>query len=374
MQKRKLCGCPKNKIPGYGFPGFPVTCCQSCQVEGMVCAAKKCVICNIKQPCYNYPGQPPRFCKSCIPDEGMVDVRSLRCTVCNVKQRSHAMPEGKPTHCASCASDGMVDMKGQLCVPCRENGIYVRASFGFTGQKKIACAGCRVDGMVDISNKRCAECLAEGKQVQPSLGYPGKPAVACSKHAEDGMVSLSTYSSQCERCERPERRQRLKVGLCYTCRCGDLRAELRVREFLTHKFPEIQWTFDKSSQKIVQACGRHHRPDIFADMGSYNLIVEVDEGQHADAWKYPLNDEVKRMKALRDACRPKPLLMLRHNPDDDYQIDGVKQDIHEAARLAILADKIRSSCCPVDLRVEYLFYNPSRVQVLEEALSRILSF
>jgi hypothetical protein len=53
-------------------------------------------------------------------------------------------------------------------------------------------------------------------------------------------------------------------------------------------------------------------PDLFLDLGSHVLVVEVDEDSHAS---YDCSCENKRLMQLSEDVDHRPLVMIRFNPD-----------------------------------------------------------
>jgi hypothetical protein len=66
--------------------------------------------------------------------------------------------------------------------------------------------------------------------------------------------------------------------------------ESSVIHFLKEAFPDRPWVFDR---KVDNGCSRY-RPDIFLDLLTHSLIVEVDENQHDS---YDCECENKRLMA-----------------------------------------------------------------------------
>ncbi len=74
------------------------------------------------------------------------------------------------------------------------------------------------------------------------------------------------------------------------------------------KFPGVDWVEDK---RVKDGCSLR-RPDLFLDMGSHVVIVEVDENQ-LDT--YDCTCENRRTMELSRDVSHRPLVMVRFNPD-----------------------------------------------------------
>jgi hypothetical protein len=85
--------------------------------------------------------------------------------------------------------------------------------------------------------------------------------------------------------------------------------ETAVSDFLKQEFPNITMTFDK---KIEYGCSKR-RPDCYIDMGSYTIVIEIDENQHQS---YDCTCTNKRMMELFQDSGNRPLYLIRFNPDD----------------------------------------------------------
>lgn len=93
-------------------------------------------------------------------------------------------------------------------------------------------------------------------------------------------------------------------------------------------------------QQIDGGCSRR-RPDIFIELLTHSLIVEIDEQQHNDA-DY-CSCENKRMMQLYEDLGRRPLVFIRFNPDRYTTSNGkVKKscfDVHNAIDVPVIADK-----------------------------------
>ncbi len=84
--------------------------------------------------------------------------------------------------------------------------------------------------------------------------------------------------------------------------------ESSVVAHLKEKFPGVTWVCDKP---VIDGCSRR-RPDLFLDMGSHVLIVEIDEDQHKT---YDCTCENRRLMEISKDVSRGPVVMVRFNPD-----------------------------------------------------------
>ncbi len=78
--------------------------------------------------------------------------------------------------------------------------------------------------------------------------------------------------------------------------------------FLKAKFHDKTWICDR---KIEGGCSRRW-PDLFLDMGSHIVIVEVDENKHDT---YDRTCENRRLMEISQDLNHHCLVMIRFNPD-----------------------------------------------------------
>ena len=92
--------------------------------------------------------------------------------------------------------------------------------------------------------------------------------------------------------------------------------EKDVVDRITQTFTSFTWVADK---KVQDGCSRR-RPDLLLDMGSYIIIVEVDENKHTD---YDCSCEHKRLMELSQDLQHRPIVFIRFNPDDYTNQSGI---------------------------------------------------
>jgi hypothetical protein len=80
-------------------------------------------------------------------------------------------------------------------------------------------------------------------------------------------------------------------------------------------FPEASWVCDKTIQDGCSA----RRPDLFLDMGTHIIIVEVDENKHTG---YECVCEHRRLMEMSQDLGHRPLVVIRFNPDSYEDEEG----------------------------------------------------
>jgi hypothetical protein len=84
--------------------------------------------------------------------------------------------------------------------------------------------------------------------------------------------------------------------------------ENSVGERIRSIFPNDEWRFDKS---VPFGCSRK-RPDVYLDLRSHLIIVEIDEHRHSS---YDCSCENKRLMQLSQDVGHRAIVFLRFNPD-----------------------------------------------------------
>ena len=84
--------------------------------------------------------------------------------------------------------------------------------------------------------------------------------------------------------------------------------ENAVVTYIRETYPNFDWIADK---KIIDGCS-HRRPDLFLDMGSHIIIIEIDEYNHVF---YNKSCEEKRIHQIVEDTGFRHVVFIRFNPD-----------------------------------------------------------
>jgi hypothetical protein len=356
-QQKKLCkhdGCKTR--PSFEFEGeTKALYCSQHKLDGMIdINNKRCIQDGCKtRPSYNNEGESKAIYCAQHKLDGMIDIKHKRCIQdgCTVQPNYNFEMESKPIYCAEHKLDGMIDIKNKRCI---QDGCTITPNFNFNGQTKaLYCSQHKLDGMINIISKRCKH---DGCKTQPSFNFEGtSKSLYCSRHKLDGMINLINkrcihdgctvhpnynfemeskpiYCSQhkldgmihikCKRCIHDgcmtivTRNTTSYKGYCVRCFIHIFpdskhsrsykTKETHVCNFVKETFADVNISFDKC---IQGGCSKR-RPDIFLDMYTHSIIVEIDENQHQD-----YTCENKRMMQLFEDLGSRPLVMIRFNPD-----------------------------------------------------------
>jgi hypothetical protein len=267
-----------------------------------------CLKCT-KRPTYNFKEKHRGvLCKE-HKEDGMVDVENAECELCEKQPCYNVLGIKRPRFCFEHKETNMVNVRMK---PCIEGECIIEPTFNHVGQKPAYCFNHKKEGMIDVKHDKCEKC-----SIRPNFNFSGeKKGRFCAAHASEKMVDVCR--TFCEVCN--DVRGNVKYdNLCYRCFIytfpdssilfNHKTKERTVADFIRFSFKNIEWVFDKS---IFGGCSRR-RPDIFADMGHFNLILEIDENQHD---KYDCSCENKRLAEMFLDGGSLPIVFIRFNPDD----------------------------------------------------------
>jgi hypothetical protein len=306
--------------PTHNFEGLKAQFCAKHSEHGMFnVVTKKCLKCSTL-PSYNFEGLKAQYCVV-HKELGMVDVISIRCVKCS-KQPSYNFEGLPPLYCVTHTAIGMVDVRSVKCAKCLKQPAY-----NFKGLPPLYCLTHVEVGMIDVINKRCLKCM-----IRPNYNYNGlSEGIYCYIHKEPDMVNVlgkrcltttcstfatnSNYDGYCLRCFmlNPENEGKQFYRNQNT-------KERNVANCIQSLFPEFNWRMDK---RIVGGQSKR-RPDIFVDMESYVIIVEIDEYQHTRHPSYDKNHESARLMEIWADIKRRNIILIRFNPDSYITREGIK--------------------------------------------------
>ena len=162
-------------------------------------------------------------------------------------------------------------------------------------RRKSSCKDCGGASICEHNRRksRCKDC--------------GGSSLCKSEHCEtSGIKKYNGYCLPCCIQVCPE----IEVSRNYKTKEKDVVDRIKAT------FPNFTWVADK---KIKDGCSLR-RPDLFLDMGSHIIIVEVDENQHND---YDCSCEHKRLMEISQDVGHRPIVFIRFNPDAYMNADGI---------------------------------------------------
>ncbi len=240
---------------------------------------------------------------------------------CSVKNAIFAYSKtDKSKYCAKHKVPGMIDVISKTC---EEDRCDTIPNFNFRGQTKgIRCSDHRLEGMIDVKNKTCEE---DNCVKQPHFNFRGlKKGIRCADHRLEGMIDV--ISKRCASCGLFQATNPQKDYMCSQCFMFNNPNHEYSRHYKTKEL-----TFTKQlkqdlllsgidcvlDSKISGGCSRR-RPDVFIDMLTHVLIIEIDENQHLS---YDESCEYVRTIELNEDIGHRPMYIIRLNPDS-YKLNG----------------------------------------------------
>lgn len=389
------------KIAHFGIPGGKATHCLTHGRDlGMInVRTRRCTNpgCNIQATFGAEGSKKPTHCSSHGRPQGFVDVVNAKCAhpKCGVKPVFGPV-SGRASHCAQHGRPlGFVDVINKRCAiggceltvnfgkpgeaathcqahgeclgfinvsrkTCRNPECNLSATYGPSGGRITMCAEHgREHGYVNLVTKRCA---SEGCMVMPSYGCKiGGKATHCAAHGSELNLIMVTG----KRCGFKEHAFKCDVVIDphhSFCASHDTERkrlsrvrEIQVANFLRANASRLWSSWNRQIQD-GKACGGAYRPDFVFDMGTYIIIIEVDEHQHA--FRGYSCDE-KRMVDIFNSYGGLPVVFIRWNPDS-YCVAGKPRKTLLRSRLDLLLSELECQMATHPkhlLEVHRMFYD-----------------
>ena len=150
-------------------------------------------------------------------------------------------------------------------------------------------------------------CIELGCNKQPSFNYPEeKKPITCREHHLYGMVNVREY----KRCPCGKFTHHCDYCIsCYNEQNGIVRnkGENMLKNYLKERFPQLCL---KTEFKIC-----NYKIDFLLELVELFIVIEHDEKQHKDKWKYPVEREAQREKKIFEKLSEKKrTVLIRFNP------------------------------------------------------------
>jgi hypothetical protein len=253
--------------------------------------------------------------------DGMIDVIHKSCfhEDCETQPKYNVRGLKTGLYCVEHKLDGMINVLSKTCF---HEDCETQPKYNVRGLKiGLYCSTHKLDGMIDVETKTC---FHEDCETQPKYNVRGlKIGLYCSTHKLDGMIDV--IHKTCHLCDTLISNKQYR-GHCLRCFINTFPTENVARNHKTKErnvvdciklmFPDLDW---KEDRKVSCGCSQR-RPDLFLDLATRVIVVEIDENQHTD---YDSNCETKRMMEISQDVGDRDIVFIRFNPDN-YKKDNVK--------------------------------------------------
>lgn len=313
-KKRPCCNYENMLVPEY---------CSEHKLDDMInVTIKKCLHddCD-KIPSFNYEGLNRLYCSQ-HKLEGMVDVSHRLCEHegCNIQAVYNVIGQKSGRFCVNHKLEGMIDVGGRCIV----SECYDRAQYNYKDQtKKLYCVKHKKPDMVNICTQNCA---APGCFLSPNYNYKGLSPIYCSKHKLSEMIDVRGVMCINEGCITLKNKNIQYKGYCVRCFIHlfpneNISKNFRIKERFVTDFIKEKFSSNKIIyNKTAGGCSLN-RPDIYIDLLTHVIIIEIDESQHK---YYDTTCEIKRLNNLFEDFGYRSIIFIRFNPDGYIDKHGVK--------------------------------------------------
>jgi hypothetical protein len=373
--KHKEC----EKVAWYNYQNEQIPIyCRKHKSENMIvmyqrrCQFKGCT----KRSTFALPGEKSKFCAE-HKENGMINdtyrIRrihnSCRANGCEKIPVFNFATEKRGKYCKEHKLENMVNVKDKHC---QHENCTTRPSFGFPNTRtSLFCFAHKKEGMIQL---HCDYCQHEGCTIQASYGFPNGKRQFCTEHKEENMIHLHSNKCEFEECplipnfnfegetkgrfclsHKDEEMIDVVSPKCKTPLCGKIvgtkhkgyclrcffhlfpdepvyrnykTKEKAIGDFIKKIFNKYLWTFDKK----IKGGSSNRRPDIFLNLGSCIIVIEVDENQHVN---YDTICENRRLMEISLDVGHKPIIFIRFNPDDYISDDEKIASCWEINKLGV---------------------------------------
>jgi very-short-patch-repair endonuclease len=160
--------------------------------------------------------------------------------------------------------------------------------------------------------------------------------------------------------------------VCAECRKNSCKKEWAI---VRHLRSVIHTPFEFNSSKMLQGCSKK-RPDVYFDLPTHCLIVEIDENQHRE---YGDSCECARISEIVSGIGGRPVTIIRYNPDVVTSRTG-RVTVAQKERVTLLVDTVKRELVrqhdAFSVRIIQLYYNdalPTYLPTKEEDITSLVA-
>ena len=276
--------------------------------------------------------------------------------------------------CAKLAMRGFVDEQPELCLLHKDFGMRKviwncqcgkGATYGMQRFNPTHCAKCKQENMWKVLERGCWTKICDKRAI---YGLPNYKPTACLEHMKTGMINR--LRPQCNLCMSVGVNNKYKpycAGCFFFINPDDPRKTLYKNKEHAFLLPIKEIYPDIVIDKVIEGGTSKRRPDGLIRMNEYNIIIEIDEGQHL---RYDTLCENRRMMDIFQDLGSKPIVFIRMNPDGyrngikrirsvfDKHGKPNKENLQERIdKLVETIEGVKGSDREKDVQVIELFYN-----------------
>uniref|UniRef100_A0A6C0AZH9 Uncharacterized protein n=1 Tax=viral metagenome TaxID=1070528 RepID=A0A6C0AZH9_9ZZZZ len=283
--------------------------CKECGGSGL-CEHNRqkwqCIDCGTLCLCEH--GKRIKYCKDC--DGSLLCIHFREKKSCKECHGTCICEHNKLRHrCKDCKGSAICihNKLKYSCKECKGSAICIH------NKKKDSCNGCKGSAICkhNINKRYCKECDGSGycihNKIKTYCKICGGSCLCKSSWCE--TRSTKKYEHFCLFCFIhlfPEK----EISRNYKTK------EKVISNYITTNISEYSFTLDK---RINDGCSLK-RPDVFLDLGTHCIIIEIDENQHTF---YNTTCENKRIMELSKDVNFRNIIFIRFNPDG-YKKDDKK--------------------------------------------------
>lgn len=347
--------------------------CKECDGRGLCEHENRkysCMICNTSKLCIHNKNK--YYCKECK-GNGICEhnKQRSRCKECHGSQI--CIHDRDKQRCTECGSGSQICIHKkwiQQCIECAGVGICEHK------RRKDMCKICLGNSLCihKVNKYQCSKCRSSSSYCEHDKQKRDCKECGGSRLCKSEWCHQRSIKKYCNYC-----------FYCYVNMFPDVKIarnyktkENTVKQFINTEYPEYKWKFDT----IIKLGSSHRRPDIFVDVSTHIIIIEIDEDQHNHIQEICEN---RRLMEISRDLNHRPITVIRFNPDSYIDISGNKinscwrcdskgninisntKKIEWNDRLNQLKKRIDFSLInsyDKTLHIEYLFYDCNKIEHL----------
>jgi hypothetical protein len=262
--------------------------------------------------------------------------------------------EKKGLYCLEHKKENMINITSKRCLhdKCKENAL-----FGLTNKRPQYCNKHKQQNMINlVLENKCniLDCDNEYCHLINNIKY-------CNAHIPDDNYGM-VVKRLCRYCDIKEE----ATHICKDCKKIQNKKEWAIVRYLRKV---IDTKFEWNSSKMLQGCSKK-RPDIYFELNTHCVIVEIDEHQHNS---YEDSCECARINEIVNGIGGKPVIIIRYNPDI-IKNNGKQLNIKQEDRIELLVKTIKEELIKnyniFMVKIIQLYYNDNydKYQSLKEEI------